>query len=665
MSIDTLTKYSSVDKKESHRFADNLKLETLVKILLKKGSSHGELLNSARGLSDFFEKFSAVSTKDRHYESNDSIHTYLSSGVAISPLDAAICTNEYLRTTKYIRGVFEALNDLLIRFKGKKLHILYAGCGPYGTLVIPLLHLFDPKNLEVTFLDIHTSSLNSIKNILQSIGLEKFGCSYVQEDATKYKLLKDTHLIITETMKAAFWDEPQVAISLNLLPQLSKGGEFIPNRVVVGFEGAHYKQILKDNILLKEKAGIYLCDVIDLDSSKDMNKDNLVCTTEYTLSQKLSEKMELQFITDIYIYKDNILRENECSLNIPRKVAFDEEVILGDTISFEYEFSNEPKIKCFINCKEDTLKGWIPQRVIYTNDEEKIIWYKMDRKRFTKPFFDDSFSLNKVKKTTTWEKIKEKANSIDSIYPSGFIFHTSRCGSTLLSQLLAQFDQNIVLSEAQLIHEALTIDYSKKVSRDEKIALLEDTIKVLGEKRFEKEKKLFIKFDAWSIAELPLILEVYPDVPWVFLYRDPVEVLVSQKREKGLFTIPNQLKGKLFDQVSDTTHFNDYYKEVIYKIFETALKYKDLPKGIFINYKELKSRLVDTIFPHFDLKLSTEEIKQIDNRMSFDSKTPRNNFKDDSQEKNNEADEDIKNFCNQYIYDIYKKLKSISEIEHV
>lgn len=631
-------------------------LENIVKVLLNNNSSHGELLDSARGLSEFFENFSSVSTKDSHFESNDSTHTFLNSGVAISPLDAAICTNEYMRTVKYLRGVYEALNDLLEKFKGEKLHILYAGCGPYGTLIIPLLHLFDSKDIEITFLDIHTTSLKSIKSILKALHLEQFACEYVKDDATKYKVSKQTHVMITETMKAAFFEEPQVAISLNLLPQLCEGGEFIPNRVLIGFEAAQYKTIEENNMLSRKKESIYFCDVLDLDSSKDMWKENLICTKEYFLAQNLDENFNFQLTTDIYVYKEHILRENECSLNIPAKVKLDKKISMGDKIYFSYEFSNRPKIKCSLDRTGDEYKDYIPQKVFYKNGQENIVWYNMKGKRFTKPFFDGSFNSSLEKKYSLWKELQDVSKELEDVKPSGFIFHTSRCGSTLISQLLAQFDENIVLSEAQLIHEALTIDENIKVSKEEKTAILKDTIKVLGQKRFEKEENLFIKFDAWSIAELPFILEVYPDVPWVFLYRNSVEVLVSQKRKRGFFTIPKAIKGKIFNQITSDTHFDDYHKEVIYEIFKTALKYKDLPNGLFIDYKDLKSSIIDTILPHFKLDLSKDDIKKIDERLSFDAKEPKQNFKDDTKDKNDEASEDIKSFCKDHIFDTYQKL---------
>lgn len=337
----------------------NRELKNLVSILLNKDSYHDELLNATKLLSEFFESFSDISTKSSHLElEEDSNHIYLDLGVAISPLDAAICTNEYMRTTKYIRGVYEAINDLLLKFQDKKIHILYAGCGPYATLIIPILSFFDSEKLEVSFLDIHKSSLNSVKNIISGLGFEDFVSEYIQEDATKYKVSKDIHLIITETMKAAFDDEPQISITLNLLPQLHKEGIFIPKRVVVRLEKAYYKMINKNNILSKEKKSEYLCDVINMDTSSEIKKEDVITSKQYIINDDIDEKMQLQFTTTIHIYENNILKENECSLNIPKIIKLKQKPSIGDKFNFDYIFDNKPKIKYILDAiiSEDMKK---------------------------------------------------------------------------------------------------------------------------------------------------------------------------------------------------------------------------------------------------------------------------------------------------------------------
>jgi len=348
----------------------NEKLRDIVDVVLDKESEHFELLNAAKSLSGFFEKYSDISTHTTHSSDvPDTQHTFLDSGVAISPLDAAICTNEYMRTTKYIRGIFEAIQDLTQKFKDEKIHILYAGSGPYGTLIIPLLSLFDSKKIEVTFLDIHNSSLNSVKNIIDNLGLEDYICEYVQADATTYKSKNKIHLIVTETMKAAFDDEPQVAITLNLLPQLSKDGVFIPNRVVVNFEMIEKKHEKIDGVLHVKKNSKLLCEVLNMSASKDMREDNLITTKSITLPDSIDEKMSPYLTTTIDIYKDNILSENECSLNIPKKMKFDKDLSHGDSISFDYKFGKKPTIS--FTCKQSDLKAQFHEHG-YMRDKEHI-----------------------------------------------------------------------------------------------------------------------------------------------------------------------------------------------------------------------------------------------------------------------------------------------------
>ena len=52
------------------------------------------------------------------------------------------------------------------------------------------------------------------------------------------------------------------------------------------------------------------------------------------------------------------------------------------------------------------------------------------------------------------------------------------------------------------------------------------------------EQALFVKLDSWHTLALPLFRRAFPSVPWVFLYRDPVEVPVSQLEAAGIQTDP-------------------------------------------------------------------------------------------------------------------------------
>jgi len=66
--------------------------------------------------------------------------TITQKGKAVSMTTAAQCAEEYMRTQVFLRGVHQAIQDQLSQHKS--IHILYAGTGPFGLLVLPLLHAF-------------------------------------------------------------------------------------------------------------------------------------------------------------------------------------------------------------------------------------------------------------------------------------------------------------------------------------------------------------------------------------------------------------------------------------------------------------------------------------------------------------------------------------------
>ena len=125
--------------------------------------------------------------------------------------------------------------------------------------------------------------------------------------------------------------------------------------------------------------------------------------------------------------------------------------------------------------------------------------------------------------------------------PTGFIFHMSRCGSTLVAQLLAALPQNIVISEAGPVDAVLRANwYDPNITSAQRIAWLRALLSAYARPR-HGEQHFYVKFDSWHTLELPLIQAAFPDVPWIFLYRDPVQVLVSHQRQRGSQMVPDLL----------------------------------------------------------------------------------------------------------------------------
>ena len=157
----------------------------------------------------------------------------LDNGVAINPQAAAHCVVDYARSVAFIRGVFAALDTLKLRFPGSSLEILYAGCGPFATLLLPLLGKFLPGELKLYLLDVHQRSLDSVQLLLMEFGLCAHSVQTIKADACTYTHPGKLHLVIAETMQKSLEQEPQFAVTANLAPQLCPMGVFIPQRIEV------------------------------------------------------------------------------------------------------------------------------------------------------------------------------------------------------------------------------------------------------------------------------------------------------------------------------------------------------------------------------------------------------------------------------------------------
>ncbi len=160
--------------------------------------------------------------------------SFLQDGVAIAPQAAAHCAHDYYRSVIYLRGVHAAIEQLSRRFPGEVLHILYAGCGPYATLLLPLLPRYQPDVLSVCLLDIHPESLASVARLLDHFHLDRFAVHLQQADACRYVHPEPLHLIISETMQKSLEQEPQFAVTAQLAPQLHQQGIWIPQKIEVG-----------------------------------------------------------------------------------------------------------------------------------------------------------------------------------------------------------------------------------------------------------------------------------------------------------------------------------------------------------------------------------------------------------------------------------------------
>jgi hypothetical protein len=139
------------------------------------------------------------------------------------------------RTVVYFRGLYHAIQEAQQRFPGEAIHILYAGCGPFAPLCLPLLPLLAEEAVHFTLLDVHARAIESVESILAALQLKSTKVDCVVCDATQYQNPhhRSLHVVVSETMQRALEKEPQVAILMNTAPQLTAGGLMVPEMISV------------------------------------------------------------------------------------------------------------------------------------------------------------------------------------------------------------------------------------------------------------------------------------------------------------------------------------------------------------------------------------------------------------------------------------------------
>ncbi|HSJ10123.1 MAG TPA: hypothetical protein VK928_09415 [Longimicrobiales bacterium] len=160
----------------------------------------------------------------------------LPSGIALAALDAAACVTDWPRTSTFMAGTVAAVHAARARFPDRRIEVVYAGCGPFALLVLPLVVRFTSAEVGFTLVDVHTRSLELARTLFAALDIEDYVIDRVHADATTYVHPRPHgfHVLVSETMRNALASEPQVAITLNLAGQLAPGGFLVPERITIG-----------------------------------------------------------------------------------------------------------------------------------------------------------------------------------------------------------------------------------------------------------------------------------------------------------------------------------------------------------------------------------------------------------------------------------------------
>jgi hypothetical protein len=312
---------------------------------------------------------------------------------------------------------------------------------------------------------------------------------------------------------------------------------------------------------------------------------------------------------------------------------------------------------------------WLPIQVSAVGGEPVIDWAYFGSEPLRQSFFEDSIRqamrrpFNRMfSYRTTLADFLADAGSNAGLAPDGFIFHMSRCGSTLVSQMLAALPQNIAISEAAPIDAIVQLSRLWPALPPEQHAgQLAAMVAAFGRKRSGAERHFFIKLDSWHALALPLFRKAFPDVPWLFLYRDPVEVMVSQSRQPGMQMVPGILPPSVYGiDDSGSVLGDEYAARVLAKVCEAAASGSGLGRALFVNYRDLPDAFWSKILPHFGVSFSAEDCDTMRQAARYDAKAPHFEFTGDISAKQSEASGDMRALADVHLGAVYRRLEELS-----
>lgn len=300
------------------------------------------------------------------------------------------------------------------------------------------------------------------------------------------------------------------------------------------------------------------------------------------------------------------------------------------------------------------LTNWHPIKLYSENNELKCGWKYFKGIEFTDPFFDETIlKASCLEVNSRWYRpvsdlniLIEWANTVNAVEPTAFIFHISRCGSTLLTQTLGLNNEHITLSEVPFIDALLklfTID--EWLINVEYQEILKAVIRLYGRRNDKNKKKLFIKTDSWHLYYLPLFRLLYPSTLFLLLFRKPDEVLYSQQKKRGMHAVPGLISDSILGirpNKTNIANFDGHMIKVLESYYTSLIKIAQKDDLSFLaDYSEGIQQIINRLAGYINIDIDESYRKLIHERCLYHAKFPDQVFKIESSDK--EALSDLKN----------------------
>lgn len=189
--------------------------------------------------------------------------------------------------------------------------------------------------------------------------------------------------------------------------------------------------------------------------------------------------------------------------------------------------------------------------------------------------------------------------------PKGLIFHVGRCGSSAISQALKQHGDVVVYAEPLPINDILAPPHTRP--RAELIAALRSLGAAFAA---HAGRPYVLKLSSWNTLYCDVLADAFPNTPWVFVLRDPVEVGVAMLDEPPPWFQANDGPGAHITKAVDPNEVSRSPGEFLarlYGAFCDAVARLDRRLGKLVHYETLTTAFGEIVLPHFSISADREQ----------------------------------------------------------
>lgn len=315
--------------------------------------------------------------------------------------------------------------------------------------------------------------------------------------------------------------------------------------------------------------------------------------------------------------------------------------------------------------------GWMPVDAVVVEGRPGLLWIQMADVSFTEPFFQQTVDRVRAERParaerfTEFDALLQLDQMLPRVEPAGFIFHSSRCGSTVLANACRCVNHSIVLSEPHAVDKLVArfiTDANDSVKESLYSVLLRAVVNALGQCE-GGEQRVFIKFACCSVSQLERIRRIWPQVPWIFLYRDPIETIVSNVSNPPGWLLDEDhrilahITGTSLAQVAEMS-LEELCARSIGSFFSTADTLAN-DNSMLLNYSQLSLSVICKVLRFFGVSPTAAEIDAINSRSRLYSKNMEDQpFVSDAEAKRQHASELVRGAAERWANGPYSLLES-------